>query len=245
MTETTTDQESKIIAQVEFYFSDTNLWKDKLLQKLVEQEPEGYVPIATIADFNRMKALRVSLEAITKAIRSSSKLVVSPDGTLVKRKIPLPPKNQEKLDQCTVYVENLPADTNHESFAQLFGKCGTVTYVSLPRFTSKKLKGFGFVEFADNEAAVRAIAELGGDKENELRVISKAAWQQYVNEYKETFGKRNRKGTYIANFTNLRPERKQRQKERKIKQPTHIFFESEDDDENLKEEHKQSPSEKQ
>lgn len=43
--------------QVEFYFSDSNLPRDKFLNEKVAADPEGYVDIALLCTFSRMKAL--------------------------------------------------------------------------------------------------------------------------------------------------------------------------------------------
>jgi hypothetical protein len=42
--------------QVEFYFSDSNFRKDTFLKSAAEMDPEGYIPIAVLLTFNRMKA---------------------------------------------------------------------------------------------------------------------------------------------------------------------------------------------
>ncbi|KAJ9111259.1 hypothetical protein QFC22_006559 [Naganishia vaughanmartiniae] len=55
-----TDQEidaikKKIVEQLAFYFSDSNLFYDKFLWNLVCKNPQGYVPLETVASFKRMR----------------------------------------------------------------------------------------------------------------------------------------------------------------------------------------------
>ena len=51
------DARGKVLAQVEFYFSDSNLPRDKFLRETVEADPDGFVDIALLATFSRMRAL--------------------------------------------------------------------------------------------------------------------------------------------------------------------------------------------
>jgi La-related protein 7 len=45
------------------------------------------------------------------------------------------------LQECTVYVENLPPDTVHEGLKAKFLEFGPVAYVSIPKFrNSRRIK---------------------------------------------------------------------------------------------------------
>jgi RNA recognition motif-containing protein len=45
------------------------------------------------------------------------------------------------LQECTVYVENLPPDTTHESVKAKYLEFGPVAYVSIPKFrNSRRIK---------------------------------------------------------------------------------------------------------
>eukprot|EP00456_Euglypha_rotunda_P007909 TRINITY_DN11465_c0_g1_i10.p1 TRINITY_DN11465_c0_g1~~TRINITY_DN11465_c0_g1_i10.p1 ORF type:complete len:128 (+),score=16.74 TRINITY_DN11465_c0_g1_i10:117-500(+) len=75
----------KVLKQVEFYFSDSNLPKDKYLRGLA-QAGDGWVPIATIATFKRMRQLTTDLNIVITALKQSKELLeVSTDGTKVRR----------------------------------------------------------------------------------------------------------------------------------------------------------------
>lgn len=100
---------AEILKQVEFYFSDANLPRDKFLWTLTQSDPknQGWVQISQIASFKRMQRFK-PLEAIVEALRHSKELLeVSEDGTAVRRKIPLvKPTNEEfqELNNRIVYA---------------------------------------------------------------------------------------------------------------------------------------------
>ena len=45
--------------QVEFYFSDSNLPRDKFLSQRIRESQDGWIDLALIASFNRIKRLGV------------------------------------------------------------------------------------------------------------------------------------------------------------------------------------------
>ncbi len=96
-----TSDAAEILKQVEFYFSDANLPRDKFLWTLTVSDPkkQGWVPISQIASFKRMQRFQ-PLEAIVTALRGSKELLeVNEDGTAVRRKIPLVKPTSEKFQE--------------------------------------------------------------------------------------------------------------------------------------------------
>lgn len=65
------DIAAKICKQVEFYFSDSNIVKDKFLKGKIAENAEGWVPIEILANFNRMKQLSTDINVITDALKAS------------------------------------------------------------------------------------------------------------------------------------------------------------------------------
>lgn len=72
----------------------------------------------------------------------------------------------------TVYLEGLPFDASEDDVRAFFGDVGgSIRALRLPRWhDSGRLRGYGHVEFADENAATRAL-ELNGN------VI---AWHSYI-----------------------------------------------------------------
>lgn len=145
---------ASILKQMEFYFSDANLTKDRFLSELLKQSP--YVDLEVFTNFNKLRELNADTNRIAKALQKSTMLKVSEDGTKVYRLTPI--NRKENVDQCTVYVQNLPPDADHDWLIFTFSKFGSVEYVSIPRYKSnRKIKGFAFIEFDTPNSAQECI----------------------------------------------------------------------------------------
>ncbi|EGI67069.1 PREDICTED: uncharacterized protein LOC105144452 [Acromyrmex echinatior] len=145
---------ASILKQMEFYFSDANLNKDRYLSGLLKENP--YVDLEVFTRFNKLRELTTDINRIAKALQGSTMLKVSEDGTKVCRLTPIQKKRD--IDQCTIYVQNLPPDADHDWLISIFSKYGLVEYVSIPRYRSnRKIKGFAFVEFDKPSSAEECI----------------------------------------------------------------------------------------
>jgi len=202
--------EKKIQHQLEFYLGDVNLRKDKFLLEQIKKNDKGYMDIGIFLNFNKIKSLLKSvqehqdkLNMLAEAVISSEVLKVNNSRTKIKRKIPftehLDQKAAEEIDKRTVYIENFPEDINHEIIGKIFSKCGKVLHVSLPKYAeSKTSKGFGFVEFSNEDEALQAIKKydntvaeelvqnsLFKGKINPLKVMPKTKWLELKEEFKK------------------------------------------------------------
>ncbi|XP_062849228.1 la-related protein 7 [Trichomycterus rosablanca] len=155
--------------QIEFWFDDVNLHKDKFLKQVIQQSRDGYVDISLLTTFNRMKKLTTDIKLIARALKNSNMVEVNLEGTQIRRRRPLG-ESPRDVDDRTVYVELLPKDVTHLWIERVFNKCGTVVYVSIPRFKSSgDPKGFAFVEFETSEQAQKAIEMLNNPAEDAPR----------------------------------------------------------------------------
>lgn len=75
------DLPSKILRQIEFYFSDANILKDQFMLKSVKSNKEGWMKLATIAGFRRMLSLTKDENEIREALKKSDQVELSEDGT--------------------------------------------------------------------------------------------------------------------------------------------------------------------
>ncbi|XP_031440574.1 la-related protein 7 isoform X2 [Clupea harengus] len=142
--------------QVDFWFGDANLHKDRFLKQLITESRDGYVDISVLPTFNRMKKLTTDEKLIARALKNSSTVEVNLEGTKIRRKRPLG-EDPKDVDQRTVYVELLPKDVTHGWIERVFSQCGSIVYISLPRYKSTyHPKGFAFVEFETVEQALKA-----------------------------------------------------------------------------------------
>jgi len=176
--------ESQVLKQVEFYFSNSNLPRDKFLLNLTKED-NGWVPIATLASFKRMQQLSSDMALIIKALKASPELLeVSEDDQKVRRKLALP--EDLNLAPNTIYVKGLPEDSTIDSVAEFFNPKSEVKSVRLRylKGADRKFKGSAFVEFASEEEAKKVAAEthtLAGAAEP-LVVMHQP---DYVNKKKE------------------------------------------------------------
>ncbi|KAL0394059.1 UNVERIFIED_CONTAM: La protein 1 [Sesamum latifolium] len=96
---TSLDEETakKVIRQVEFYFSDSNLPRDAFLKKTISESDDGMVSLALISSFSRMRGhlglgdvkpedvSEDTVKAVAETLRTSTFLKVSEDGKKVGR----------------------------------------------------------------------------------------------------------------------------------------------------------------
>lgn len=98
---------------------------------------------------------------IVKSISKSEKLELNNEGRLVRLKGDLIKRDQAEIDECTIYIEQIPLNSDHDSIKCIFSKYGTINYISLPRYKqSRQLKQFGFIEFAQKESVQKCIDEF-------------------------------------------------------------------------------------
>ncbi|KAG8592946.1 hypothetical protein GDO81_000679, partial [Engystomops pustulosus] len=176
-----------IAKQVDFWFGDVNLHKDRFLNEQIEKSRDGYIDISLLASFNKMKKLTTDPKLIARALKNSSIVEVNLDGTKIRRRHPLGEKPQD-VDARTVYAELLPKNVTHSWIKRVFGKCGTVVYISIPRYkTTGDTKGFAFIEFEKQEQATKAIELLNNPPEEAPRkagIFPKTVKQKPLPELK-------------------------------------------------------------
>lgn len=104
------DLEQKIITQLEYYFGDINLPRDKFLKETIEKAEGGWVSLDVLLTFKRLADLSKDKGTIVEAIgKSTTKLIEVSD-------------DKEKLRRSS---ENpLPNLTTEEYNAQLLPRSG-------------------------------------------------------------------------------------------------------------------------
>ncbi|NWH82410.1 LARP6 protein, partial [Piaya cayana] len=80
----------RIVAQVEFYFSDENLAKDTFLLKHIQKNKMGFVSIKLLTSFKKVKFLTRDWRLTLYALQFSELLEVNEEGTKVRRRVPIP-----------------------------------------------------------------------------------------------------------------------------------------------------------
>lgn len=205
--------ESKIIEQIEYYFSDINLARDKFLQGEMKKD-EGWVELTTMLKFARLAKMTTEAQVIVDALKkSTSKLMeVSEDGAKIRRN---PEKELPTFDidfvkdliAQSLYVKYIPHDASLDDIKEFFNKNAgddvKITNIIMRHYqdkieNKKKFKGSIFVTFDNKENAEKFLNE---NKDKELKFNEKSEhallikWQQEYHEEKkqEVRSKRDKK----------------------------------------------------
>lgn len=175
----TEEVKAKLVRQLEFYFGDSNLPKDRFLKGKVAEEPTGYVDLKIVIAFARMRELlKVAsvapdqvpaelVQSVAEVLRTrSTTLEVDEAGLRLRRKQPM--KDEEALSQeieaRSLFVTPFPHNVHIDQLTEFFAKYAPVNCVRMRRHPaprepkenkskdpSRGFKGSLFVEFASVE----------------------------------------------------------------------------------------------
>lgn len=151
-------------AQVEFYFSDSNLPMDKFLLSKVGGSANHPVPLSLLHSFKRMRRFQ-PFSAIVEALKSSETLELTDNETGVRRKTPLPESVKDAHDpdvvkvfedkamSRSVYAKGFGEEQPSTQFdiEAFFAPYGPTNAIRLRRTFDKVFKGSVFVEFESEE----------------------------------------------------------------------------------------------
>lgn len=178
------EQMARIVAQVEFYFSDANVAKDKFLLKHIRRNKEGYVSLKLVSSFKKVKQLTKDWRVVSFSLnKKSSKIQINDLGTKIRRVDPLPDLEEVPVT-CAVLALALPlAKPSIQSVSELFSSCGDIAFIRVVRAGTaipQDLKGLSvkhpalsdtncaWIEFETPEAA-KAATEMS--TEDGLKVV--------------------------------------------------------------------------
>lgn len=214
----------KIAQQVEFYFSDANITKDKFLLKHVKRNKEGFVSLKLISSFKRVKHLTKDWRQVAYALKKCSvKLEVNDLETKVRRLDELPAYD-ETTPSRTVVVLNLPMDRpTIEGVYDIFSICGEIVLIRIlrpgnpipadikqyvakhPEMTAKVC---ALVEFERTEFAQKAVRELAEEEDDKMKVMELTATPLKNGNKKVEARKLAEKAAAAAAMGKILPQRK-------------------------------------
>ncbi|XP_078537721.1 lupus La protein [Lissotriton helveticus] len=170
------DLEIKICEQMEYYFGDHNLPRDKFLKEQIKQD-EGWVSLETMITFNRLSRLTTDFDVIADALVKSSTgmLELSEDRRKVRRSPakPLPEVTEEyknAVKNRSVYVKGFPTDATFDEIKTWFDGKGQVESIQMRRTIQRAFKGSVFAVFDSNEAA-KTFVEIPDQKYKDMDLI--------------------------------------------------------------------------
>jgi hypothetical protein len=88
--------------QILFYFSNSNLNKDRFLRQKIQQSEDGFIPLKAISEFSRIAAFQLTLPELSFICQSLPGIKISSDRTQIGRLEPL--AEIRNVDEYTVYV---------------------------------------------------------------------------------------------------------------------------------------------
>jgi len=149
----------RIVRQMEFYFGDVNLSRDKFMSSHIESN-EGWFTWEVMKNFKRLSAITTDPGVIITALATSKNdlLEVSEDKSKVRRRLdrPLPSNYKDVIDSAiyrSVYAKSFPLDSTLEKLQEDLEKHGVIDYIQMRKDQKKKFKGSIFIQFRSKEDA--------------------------------------------------------------------------------------------
>lgn len=195
-----------IIDQVEYYFGDANLFRDKFLQTETAKN-EGWIPLSTLITFKRLAALSTDLKVIVDALDKSDSglLEISEDRASVRRhpERPLPEKNEEtrlEIASRTAYVKGFPKELEMPELIEFFKDYPKVSHLVIRKYLDKptktyKSKGSTFVTFSTKDQCAAFLSQDVKYKDGEL--ITKWQSDYYASKKTERQDKQREKNAKL------------------------------------------------
>lgn len=127
----------RIVTQVEIYFSDASVMKDKFLLKHIRRNKEGLVSLKLVSSFKKIKQLTKDWRVVAYALsKASTNIQINDLGTKIRRLTPLPEIDDTPVT-CTILALNLPLERpGIDTVSQLFSKCGDIALIRVLRVGS-------------------------------------------------------------------------------------------------------------
>lgn len=207
----------KALKQLEFYFSDSNFRRDNFLRGKADENEEGFVEIAVLLTFNRLKQLCNDAEKIATIASISAKLIVSEDKKMIRRRTKLSSADNSKFR--TMYASGVPTTETLDSLIELFSHTNTLTVLSVRMRRDRQTKEFNgtvFVEYDTETACKQAVSDEVEFKVNDV-ALSTQLLTTYLKERRDTTPRRNN------NNNNNRDSNTKKRKEKDGKKPVANF----------------------
>ncbi|XP_060723426.1 lupus La protein [Tachysurus vachellii] len=173
--------EKKVAEQIEYYFGDHNLPRDRFLKEQIQLD-DGWVTLETMLKFNRLKNLTSDAAVIVESLRKSKTglLEISEDQTKIRRSLskPLPEYTDEYKDALkhkSIYMKGFPLDTTLDEIKDWLADKGHVENIQMRKGPQKTFKGSIFAVLESDEAAKTFVArdDVKQFKGNDMIVLIK------------------------------------------------------------------------
>ncbi|XP_014476465.1 PREDICTED: la protein homolog [Dinoponera quadriceps] len=191
----------KIREQVEYYFGNVNMHKDKFLIEQTKLD-NGWIPMNIMLNFRQLTNLSRDVDIILQALKASELMEISEDGKKIRRspKHPLPEYNEEyrKAQEArTVYIKGFPqTGMDIEKLKAYFAPYKPFDTIVMRKYQDKeknfKFKGSVFVQFKTIDIA-KVFMDAESVKYNDTELIRKWAADYAVEKAQEKEERRRKK----------------------------------------------------
>lgn len=196
----------KIKNQVEFYFGNVNMQRDKFLIEQTKLD-DGWVPMTVMLNFKMLASMSKDVDVILKSLESSELIEISEDKKKIRRSPnnPLPVYDQEyrKAQEAkTAYVKGFPLkDMTIEKLKSFFNAFEPYENIIMRKYHDKEkklhFKGSIFVQFKTLEDA-KAFMDRESVKYEETELIRKWSVDYSAEKVKEKEDRRQKRSEIKA-----------------------------------------------
>jgi len=182
--------ETKIIRQVEYYFGNINLWRDKFLKEKREED-DGWVTIECLTTFNRLQSLSMDFDVIVNALEKSKTglLEIHPSRTKIRRSLdkPLPDQDDPILRKTskmkTLYIKGFPQTYTLDDVQDfiLSQECHNI-FIKMRLDQDKKFKGSIIVELSTIEQAKKLLNNEIKLEDQVLKIMTREDYFRYKGD---------------------------------------------------------------
>jgi len=207
------DLESKIIRQIEYYFGDYNISRDKFLQEEIKKD-EGWIALSVMLKFNRLAQMSKDEVVVADAVAKSTSglMEVHEDKTKIRRnpekKIPeFDSSWKEKVQARTLYMKGFPEDAVLDDLQPFVDKVSQSENVFMRRLKNGTFKGSIFVTY-NSEEDCQKVMDMESPKfkqDDEAPLIIKFQKEYFADKSAE---RTERKGLGKDKKPDVKPESK-------------------------------------
>jgi len=190
---------AKVKRQLEYYFGNYNLPKDKFLKETIKESEGGWVSLDIMLKFQRLAHITTDQDVILEAIKDSKLLEANTEKKEIRRlpSLPVPDFNEDTRKAHiakSIYAKGFEKEkTTLDDLIKFFEPYEGVINVirrTYGKDTERFFKGSVFVTFTDKESAQKFL-DLEEVKSPEGEVLVRKWQQDYFDEKdKENEGKR-------------------------------------------------------
>ncbi|KAJ2944513.1 hypothetical protein O0L34_g3858 [Tuta absoluta] len=243
-----TELENSIIRQVEYYFGDVNIVRDKFMSEQMKLD-EGWIPLDVMLRFNRLAKMSTDVDVIVNALNKSTSglLEISEDKKKVRRHPdhPIPEMNEERRKELmarTIYAKGFPKDSVLDDILKFFHSQSSqadVENVVMRRYVDRKskqrlFKGSVFATFKSQELAQKFL-ETKDLKYNDT-VLELHTQEAYIAKKQEEYNERKEKKDKKNKNKSDNQATKEQEARDSIKLPTGTVLHFAQDSDNMKRE---------